>query len=179
MSLEFPANVLLIAAMNPCPCGYHRVGKGEEFSGARPVKVCMCSFDQIQRYRAKISGPLLDRIDMHVLVDAVSYREFFGAGKSESSALVRQRVVHARNLQRTRSGEGALNASMSQSALDKVAPVDESMLSIIEEAIEKNGLSTRAINRLRKVSRTIADLAGESQVNAEHLSEALSFRVLS
>ena len=176
LSLEFPANVLLVAAMNPCPCGYHRLTKS---SGPDSSKVCMCSFDQIQRYRAKISGPLLDRIDMHVLVDAVAYRDFFAAGESEPSSSVRKRVMHARELQRARSGEGALNASMPQRTLDKVAPVNDSMLSIIEEAMEQNGLSTRAINRLRKVSRTIADLAGETQVSAEHLEEALSFRVLS
>ena len=116
---------------------------------------------------------------MHVLVDAVSYRDFFNAGKSESSAVVRKRVVRARERQRARSGEGALNASLSQQILDEVAPVDESMLTMIEEAIEANGLSTRAINRLRKVSRTIADLTGEPQVQAKHLKEALAFRVLS
>ena len=104
---------------------------------------------------------------------------FFNAGKSESSTVVRRRVVDARQRQRARGGEGALNASLSQAALDEIAPVDDSMLDIIEEAIEKNGLSTRAINRLRKVSRTIADLAGDEAVQAGHLREALSFRVLS
>ncbi len=178
LSLEFPANVLLVAAMNPCPCGYHRMVKDQRSLEQRQGKVCMCSFEQIQRYRAKISGPLLDRIDMHVLVDAVPYRDFFSAAKAEPSSIVRERVMRARALQCHRGGEGVLNASIAQGKLDEIAPVDGAMLCIIEEAIEKHGLSTRAINRLRKVSRTIADLNGESRVEAEHLAEALSFRAL-
>jgi magnesium chelatase family protein len=177
LSLEFPANVLLVAAMNPCPCGYHR-GLANS-SEVRPTKTCMCSFEQIQRYRAKISGPLLDRIDMHVLVDAVPYRAFVEKKSAESSGEVRKRVVAARDLQRARGGEGCLNANLSQPLLDEVSPVDNEMLAVIERAMEKHGLSTRAVNRLRKVARTITDLEGDSRVSATHLEEALSFRVLS
>ena len=116
---------------------------------------------------------------MHVLVDAVAYRDFFRQGHTESSSQVRERVIRARQLQIERSGAGGLNASMCQTILDRVAPVNEASLQIIEEAMDKNGLSTRAINRLRKVSRTIADLAGQVEVQPAHLQEALSFRVLS
>lgn len=177
LSLEFPANVLLVAAMNPCPCGYHRgLAKSPSLASS---KTCMCSFEQIQRYRAKISGPLLDRIDMHVLVDAVPYRAFIQKKHAESSQEVRVRVVNARALQCSRSADAGLNANLTQTQLDDVSPVDDAMLSVIETAMDKHGLSTRAINRLRKVARTIADLAQEPRVTAQHLEEALSFRVLS
>lgn len=177
LSLEFPANVLLVAAMNPCPCGYHRIQSKPQSKATS--KTCMCSFEQILRYRAKISGPLLDRIDMHVLVDAVPYRAFLEKKKAESSEQVRKRVIIARALQHTRGGDGHLNAGLNQCQLDEVSPVDNAMLSVIERAMDKHGLSTRAINRLRKVARTIADLAQEPLVSAGHLEEALSFRVLS
>lgn len=176
MSLEFPADVLLVAAMNPCPCGYF-AGEIREPRNVRG-KRCMCSFEQVQRYRTKISGPLLDRIDMHVLVDAVPYRAFLEKSAAESSVQVRRRVIHARKEQRLRGADGCLNASLAQSELDKVSPVDDAMLEVIEKAMEHHGLSTRAVNRLRKVARTIADLSQEPRVQACHLEEALSFRVL-
>jgi magnesium chelatase family protein len=177
LSLEFPANVLLVAAMNPCPCGYHR-GQAKA-QGKATSKTCMCSFEQILRYRAKISGPLLDRIDMHVLVDAVPYRAFVEKKNAESSEQVRKRVMAARAQQHNRGGDGYLNASLNQGELDDVSPVNDAMLAVIERAMDKHGLSTRAINRLRKVARTIADLAQEPLVSVGHLEEALSFRVLS
>ena len=138
----------------------------------------MCSLDQIQRYRAKISGPLLDRIDMHVLVDAVPYRDFISPHQSTSSAVVRQRVMAARARQRDRGGPAHLNANLRQEELDAQAPVTPDVLLVIERAMDEFGLSTRAVNRLRKVACTVADLAGAPEVMAEHLQEALSFRVL-
>lgn len=176
MSLEFPANVLLVAAMNPCPCGYF---SGRRAAGKRkPAKTCMCSFEQIQRYRSKISGPLLDRIDMHVFVDAVPYRAFVTEHSAEGSREVRCRVIAARDRQRARGGDGHLNANLTQARLDSLAPVNAAMLHVIEQAMDDHGLSTRAVNRLRKVACTIADLAGEPTVSGKHLEEALSFRVL-
>ncbi len=175
MSLCFPARVLLVAAMNPCPCG--RLQPGRIPKAAR-AGACVCTFDQVQRYRQRISGPLLDRIDMHVLVDAVPYRDYALAGTGEPSQHIRERVLVARQAQVVRLGPKVSNASMEAKRLRELVPVDRPMLSLLEAAIEKHGLSTRALGRILKVSRTIADLEGAERVSARHVAEAASFRIL-
>ena len=179
MSLTFPANVLLIAAMNPCPCGYYR---GDSRHLPKPTKsstrACLCSFDQVRRYRARLSGPLLDRIDMHVLVEAVPFRDFSSPHKGESSPSIRDRVENARRIQSERLGEGKLNASMSQSELNQTVELSGCMLRQVEEAMNRFGFSTRAVGRILKVARTIADLSGEEHVQSDHLAEAIDFRLL-
>ena len=175
MSLRFPTEVLLIAAMNPCPCGY--------FAASRPTpagrgRVCVCSFEQIHRYRARLSGPLLDRIDMHVAVDAVPYRDFAKKGTGETSAAVASRVAAARLLQRKRLGPSRTNAHLRQDEVSKHVHVDEPAMLLLEEAMEVQGLSTRAVGRILKVSRTIADLAEAPVTQTEHISEAIGFRLL-
>ncbi len=174
MAVVYPARSLIVAAMNPCPCGYY--GERAEAGAAKP---CLCGFDAVQRYRQRISGPLLDRIDLHVTVDAVPYRELVrrGAG-AETSERVRQRVIEARALQECRFDGDRCNAQMTQRELEQSVPLSNEMLTLIERAIERHGMSTRAISRVLKVARTIADLAAVHDVSVGHLQEALSFRVL-
>lgn len=175
MSLRFPTEVLLVAAMNPCPCGHFAVSRPAPY---RRGRACVCSFEQIQKYRARISGPLLDRIDMHVAVDAVPYRDFAKKGTGETSAVVASRVASARRLQRERLGAARTNAQLRQDEVTKYVHVDESAMLLLEEAMEVQGLSTRAVGRILKVSRTIADLAQAPTTQTEHISEAIGFRLL-
>jgi magnesium chelatase family protein len=162
---EFPARFQLIAAMNPCTCGYH----GDE-SGR-----CRCSFDQVQRYRGKISGPLLDRIDLHVEVGRPSRAVINGHGrKPEDSATVRKRVVAARALQIERSGMP--NAQLSSAQVRKVCRLSPALESFLESAAETMSLSPRACQRILKVSRTLADLDGCESIEQGHLAEALVYR---
>jgi magnesium chelatase family protein len=172
--LSFPAEVLLIAAMNPCPCGNFR----DDSSAAAGHQVCLCSFDQIQRYRARVSGPLLDRIDLHVSVPAVPYRDFVAHTSAESSVTIRERVVAARARQQKRLGAGRTNAMMCESELRRDVTLDAGGQSMIERAIDTCGLSTRGINRVLKMSRTLADLAGATRVEHSHVREALAYRNL-
>lgn len=184
MSLSFPASFLLLAAMNPCPCGRYRGDEkrwNERRSSAENTdkkNMCMCSFEHIQRYRGRLSGPLLDRIDLHVLVQAVPYRDFAKAGSGESSRSIRDRVMQARAQQQRRLGDTRMNALMNQSELRAHVALDERGMAIVEQAIEEEGLSTRAIGRVLKVARTIADLSGTVHVLPEHIQEAVSFRIL-
>ncbi|GIU81873.1 MAG: ATP-binding protein [Acidobacteria bacterium] len=171
MSLTFPANFMLVAAMNPCPCGYF--GSGRE---------CKCTPAQIQRYVGKISGPLLDRIDIHIEVPAVNFKELRGKGvpMGESSASIRERVVKARSIQVKRfAGEGIFfNAAMTSAQIRKYCQLDAEGEAILEKAMQMQGLSARAHDRILKVARTIADLDGSENIKARHIAEAVMYRSL-
>lgn len=170
MSLTFPAGFMLVAAMNPCPCGFFN----------DPTRECKCSPPQIQRYISKISGPLLDRIDIHIDVPAVKVSELSAKEAGEGSTEIRQRVNQARKIQQQRfAGEHVFsNAQMTPRLIRKHCQLSPSSQSLLERAINKYGLSARAYDRILKVSRTIADLAGLEQIVDEHISEAVQFRTL-
>ncbi len=170
MSLTFPAGFMLVAAMNPCPCGYFN----------DPTRECKCSPPQIQRYISKISGPLLDRIDIHIDVPAVKVSELSAKEAGEGSAEIRQRVNQARAIQQRRFvGEHVFsNAQMTPRLIRKYCQLSPGSQSLLERAINKYGLSARAYDRILKVSRTIADLAGTEQIADEYISEAVQFRTL-
>jgi len=164
----FPAQFQLIAAMNPCPCGY--LGDKE--------RNCICSQSQIERYRAKISGPLLDRIDMHVEVSRMAFKELRTISENiETSGDVKQRVTTARNIQLNRSN-GKTNAQLDNKEMETYLNISESHLILLESIVEKLKLSARAYHRILKISRTIADLANSQQILREHLLEAISYRFL-
>jgi magnesium chelatase family protein len=167
IQVEFPARFQLIAAMNPCPCGY----LGD------PAADCHCSQEQVQRYRQRLSGPFLDRIDMHVEVARVPQKYLLQAKRAgnEASASVRARVEQARALQHARTGMH--NAAMNNEQLDKHVQLDDALKEWLLEALEKLKLSARSYHRLLRVARTIADLAGEAQVRQRHLAEALNYRL--
>ena len=172
MSLTFPASFMLAAAMNPCPCGFWN----------DPTRECRCTPLQIQRYVGRISGPLLDRIDIHVDVPAVRFKELAGAHatKGESSERIRQRVVGARERQRLRLRVDGLfsNAQMSPRQLRQYCPLDAEGERMLETAMTRLGLSARAYDRILKVARTIADLEGAEEIGAAHLAEAVGYRSL-
>jgi len=169
----FPARPLLIAAVNPCPCGYH---------GTDGPRRCRCARDQIERYRARLSGPILDRIDLHVGLAPVSIDDLAGGAVSESSASVRARVVAARAMQCERRRHGVTraerNAELSSQELDRVAPLSTKARGLMERAMETLGLSARAFVRVRRVARTLADLEGSDGVGVEHIAEAIAARAL-
>jgi magnesium chelatase family protein len=169
-TLTYPANFMLVAAMNPCPCGY--------FSD--PKHPCRCSMHQIQRYRSKISGPLLDRIDIHVDVPAVPYRDLMSAHSGEPSARIKARVANARERQERRFGRSGIfcNAQMQSRHIKQHCALDAASHRLLETAIDKLGLSARAHNRILKVARTIADLEGTAQTGPDHISEAIQYRSL-
>lgn len=166
----FPAKFMLVAAMNPCPCGYF---------GDR-VHRCRCSPQQIRQYQSKISGPLLDRIDLHIEVPSVKYRALMGKEESESSTEIRKRVHQARHCQKKRFGDTgvATNARMTEKQIRSFCPLDDESHALMEMAIEKLGLSARAMNRILKVSRTIADLEGSEKIEPSHVAEAIQYRSL-
>ena len=170
MSLTFPSSFMLVAAMNPCPCGYFN----------DPTRECKCTPPQIQRYISKISGPLLDRIDIHIDVPAVKVRELSAQENAESSTEIRERVKHARQVQQHRfAGEHVFcNAQMTPRLIRKHCQLEASAQQMLERAITKYGLSARAYDRILKVSRTIADLEGIEQVAEQHISEAVNYRTL-
>jgi magnesium chelatase family protein len=165
MTLSFPARFMLVAAMNPCPCGFHGDSNRE----------CRCTGGIIQRYLSKISGPLLDRIDLHVEVPAVPYKEMRGVGAGECSAAIRERVLRARAIQRSR---GFDNSQIPVGTLRKLCELDDAGERTLEMAVRRMGLSARAHDRLLKVSRTIADLSGTAAVAAKHVAEAVQYRSL-
>ena len=170
-SLTFPAHFTLVASMNPCPCGY--------FGSQRE---CQCSPMQIQRYVGKISGPLMDRIDIHIDVPAVNFKELRGKGVAagESSELIRARVIKAREIQLKRfEGDGIFsNSAMSPTQIRKFCALDADSENLLEKAMLKQGLSARAHDRILKVSRTIADLEASENILSNHISEAINYRSL-
>jgi magnesium chelatase family protein len=170
-SLTFPANFTLVASMNPCPCGYF--GSNRE---------CSCTPQMIQRYVSKISGPLMDRIDIHVDVPAVDFRELRhrGNGLAEPSSAIRSRVVRAREIQleRFRGEQIYSNSAMSPSMIRKFCQLDSASEELLERAMRRQGLSARAHDRILKVARTIADLDSSENIRIEHLSEAINYRSL-
>ena len=171
MSLEFPANFMLAAAMNPCPCGYF----------TDPTKECTCNSSQIQKYMARISGPLLDRIDIHIEVPAVKFKELSSSSTGEKSEVIRKRVVAARKIQHQRF-EGIkhifCNADMATKELRKFCKIDPASEELLKMAMTKLGLSARAYDRIIKVSRTIADLENSDNILPQHISEAIQYRAL-
>lgn len=171
VSLDYPANFMLVASMNPCPCGYYN----------HPEKECVCSPGVVQRYLSKISGPLLDRIDLHVEVTPVSFDEMTANRTTESSDEIRGRVIQAREIQQTRFNENKelyCNAMMPSNMVKEVCQINTAGKTLLKTAMEKLGLSARAYDRILKVSRTIADLAGTEDIQIEHLAEAIQYRSL-
>ena len=171
LSVEYPASFMLIASMNPCPCGFYN----------HPEKECTCSPGNVQKYLSKISGPLMDRIDLHVEVTPVNFNELSSTHPSEKSIVIRKRVIKARLAQDARfENQTGLhyNAQMSANMVRKLCKINEESLLLIKKAMEKLGLSARAYDRILKVSRTIADLAGSKTIEMEHLAEAIHYRSL-
>jgi magnesium chelatase family protein len=169
-SITYPARFMLVSAMNPCPCGY----LGD------PRHQCTCSVSQIHRYRKRVSGPLLDRIDIHIDVPAVPYKELSEERTGERSESIRQRVLRARQIQVERfKKEGIFsNGQMRTRHLRKYCQLGEEAKKLLETAIERLSLSARAYARILKVSRTIADMDGEEHILPHHLSEAIQYRTL-
>jgi magnesium chelatase family protein len=169
-SVDYPANFTLIAAMNPCPCGYYN----------HPTKECSCAPFAIHRYFSRISGPLLDRLDMHIEVAPVPIDEINSTREEESSATIRERVIAARAIQSRRfAGLGIhSNAMMNSRMLRDFCPLDASARSLLERAMERLNLSARAYDRIIKVARTIADLEGVEAISPLHISEAINYRTL-
>lgn len=171
ISIDYPANFMLVASMNPCPCGYYN----------HPEKECVCGPGIVPRYLSKISGPLLDRIDLHVEVVPVSFDEMTRQRPAESSDVIRERVVRARTIQTDRFRDRDdiyCNAMMPSHMVKEICVVGEAGVSLLKTAMERLGLSARAYDRILKVSRTIADLAGSSDIKPEHLAEAIQYRSL-
>lgn len=169
-SVEYPANFTLIASMNPCPCGYYN----------HPTKECTCSAAAVHRYMAHISGPLMDRIDIHIEVVPVSIAEMNTTQRAESSAEIRRRVVEARNIQQQRFAglDIHCNAMMNSSMLRTFAPLSRECSELLERAMTRLNLSARAYDRVIKVARTIADLEGCANIEPQHISEAIGYRSL-
>ena len=183
MSLSFPARFMLVAAMNPCPCGYFN-DKSRE---------CMCTPPMIQRYVSKVSGPLLDRIDIHIEVPAVQYKELRGGSATEGSAQIRERVLRARERQQVRFREtgdrtkGSVraasravysNAQMSTQQIRMHCELGSEAERMLERAMQQQGLSARAHDRILKVARTVADLDGQGEISVKHVAEAIQYRAL-
>jgi magnesium chelatase family protein len=171
IALDFPASFMLLASMNPCPCGYYN----------HPEKECTCAPGMVQKYLNKVSGPLLDRIDLHVEVTPVSFDSLSSEQKGESSAAIRQRVMTARNVQteRFKNEEGIYaNAQMSAGLSRKLCVLSKLSENLLKRAMERLNLSARAYDRILKVSRTIADLASSDDIKPEHVAEAIQYRSL-
>lgn len=171
ITVDYPCNFMLASAMNPCPCG----------NFGNPNQECQCQPQMIQRYISKISGPLLDRIDIHIQVQAVKYKELSSTATGEPSHAIRERVVNARDVQITRfTGKKNIfcNADMQSKDIREYCKIDSASEELMKMAITKLGLSARAYDRILKVSRTIADLAGEANISSAHISEAIQYRTL-
>ncbi len=170
-SVEYPASFMLVASMNPCPCGYYN----------HPEKDCVCPPGTVQKYLNKISGPLLDRIDIHIEVTPVSFNELSEKRNSEKSGSIRERVMKARQLQENRYkdvGGVYCNAQINSRLLSEVCKINETGNALLKTAMEKLGLSARAYDRILKVARTIADLDNSNTIETNHLAEAIQFRSL-
>jgi magnesium chelatase family protein len=171
VSVDFPSNFMLIASMNPCPCGYYN----------HPEKECVCGPGVVQRYLNKISGPLLDRIDLHVEVTPVSFDQMTANRPAENSETIRERVIKAREIQTLRfkaTPDIYSNAMMPSQMVKEICVISEAGKMLLKRAMEKLGLSARAYDRILKVSRTIADLAHSPDIKIEHLAEAIQYRSL-
>ena len=170
VTVTYPARFMLVAAMNPCPCGYY----GDQ------RRSCRCSPQQIRQYQGKISGPLLDRIDIHIEVPAVGYRELTGRYAGEPSEAIKARIDRARAVQKKRfpAGRMPLNARMTDREIRETCRVGEESSRLLEMAMEKLGLSARAYTRILKVARTIADLDGPADIGPSHVAEAIQYRTL-
>ncbi len=170
-TVDYPASFMLVASMNPCPCGYYN----------HPDKECMCAPEMVHKYLNKISGPLLDRIDLHVEVTPVNFEKLAETRLSEKSEKIRERVVAAREIQTQRYNDHPgmhSNAMMGSKQLREICRIDEAGQALLKQAMEKLGLSARAYDRILKVSRTIADLAGSENIETDHLAEAIQYRSL-
>lgn len=171
LKVTYPAGLMLIASMNPCPCGYYN----------HPDKDCICPGGSVQKYLNKISGPLLDRIDLHVEVTPVSFEELSATTETESSSTIRKRVIQAREIQTSRfisSSQTHCNAQMSSSELKQFCKLDESCQNLLRNAMSKLNLSARAFDRILKVARTISDLDNSKNILSNHIAEAIQFRSL-
>ncbi|MBA4145773.1 MAG: magnesium chelatase, partial [Cytophaga sp.] len=171
ISIDYPANFMLVASMNPCPCGYYN----------HPEKECVCGPGIVQRYLSKVSGPLLDRIDLHVEVVPVSFDEMTAQRKTETSTEIRERVVRAREIQSARfknMDNVYCNAMMPSNLVKTICVINDAGIQLLKTAMERLGLSARAYDRILKVSRTIADLSGTEEIQIEHLAEAIQYRSL-
>ncbi|MCM8795698.1 MAG: ATP-binding protein, partial [Candidatus Omnitrophica bacterium] len=169
-NFSFPCSFMLVCAMNPCPCGYY----------TDPKMVCRCSTTKIQNYLSKISGPLFDRIDIHIELPPVKYKELTAANDGETSNCIKARVEKARLIQRQRfKDEGILcNSQMSGKLLKKYCPLDDEAQELLRLTMTELGFSARAYDKILKVSRTIADLAQTQTIKAEHIAEAIQYRSL-
>jgi len=170
-TVDYPSSFMLVASMNPCPCGYFN----------HPEKECVCPPGTVQKYLSKISGPLLDRIDLHVEVTPVNFTELASDRLAEKSEFIRERVIKARDIQAERFGNKPnlhANAQMSPQMVRDICKISPAGQNLLKKAMEKLGLSARAYDRILKVSRTIADLAGSEEIQLEHLAEAINFRSL-
>jgi magnesium chelatase family protein len=170
-SIEYPASFMLVASMNPCPCGYFN----------HPEKECVCPPGTVQKYLSKVSGPLLDRIDLHVEVTPVNFDQLADTRKAEKSEFIRERVVKAREIQSKRfSGQDGVyaNAMMSSTMVREVCQINSAAQNLLKSAMNKLQLSARAYDRILKVARTIADLSASEEIKIEHLAEAIQYRSL-
>ena len=170
-TVDYPASFMMVASMNPCPCGYYN----------HPEKDCVCSPGVVQKYLNKISGPLLDRLDLHVEVTPVSFNELTNKAPGESSAIIRERVIVARNIQKQRFEENKgvhCNAQIASKTLKEICKIDQAGIDLLRKAMDKLGLSARAYDRILKVARTIADLEGSENIQTSHLAEAIQYRSL-
>ena len=170
-TIEYPCSFMFVASMNPCPCGYY----------GDATHQCVCSPGQIARYMSKISGPLLDRIDIQIEITPVPFKDISKIEAGEPSEEIRQRVLHARQIQAQRYEDLKgihCNAQMSERMIHRFAQPDAAGIELLKTAMERLSLSARAYNRILKVARTIADLADSPQIQPEHLSEAISYRSL-
>lgn len=170
-TIDYPASFMLVASMNPCPCGFYN----------HPEKECMCGPGVVQKYLSKVSGPLLDRIDLHVEVTPVNFNELASDRKAEESSIIRERVIKAREIQSERFADRTevyCNAQMSPKTVRDICKITDAGLTLLKKAMEKLGLSARAYDRILKVARTIADLDGSEEIKIEHLAEAIHYRSL-
>ncbi len=169
--VEYPTSVMLVASMNPCPCGYYN----------HPTKACVCNPGQVQRYLNQISGPLLDRIDLQIEIVPVPFEDISSTKEGEPSAAIRERVIAARKIQEERfTNEAGIhcNAQMTPKLITKYAAIDEQSLALLKTAMNRFNLSARAYDRILKVARTIADLEKSEKVQSHHIAEAISYRNL-